>query len=176
MSFIMKGDKIEFDGSIDDLKKEISQQFAKRKISAQQMAKDNNVCVKTLYNWAYKYGNYRFMGKSYSIIQRVKLLIKYESLKDSEKGNFLRSNGLYDEDLNEWKNQINDLPNTPTTKDHTSEKSMVSLMKAELKMTKKLIAKKNRELKDSDKKLKEANALLDLKKKVDALFENKDEE
>jgi hypothetical protein len=176
MSFIIKDDSLEFKGKLEDFKREISIEFANRKVSAKQMAIDNNISVKTLYNWANKYGTYKFMSKKYSIIKRIKLLIEYESLSEADKGVFLRSNGLYDEDLKQWKKEINELPNTPTTKDYTKESVRVSAVKVELRRTKELLGKKNKELQIKDKKLKEMDALLELKKKVDALLVKKDKE
>jgi len=175
MSIIkIKGDSIEFTGNLDDFKREISRKFVNRNISGNEISKKYNVTIKTLYNWAHKYDTYLTMNKhGLSVVQKMKLILMYDSLKEDDKGDFLRTKGIYDDDILKWRSEILEL----------SDASSVSLLtknsndiRSDLRRAKKLLAQKNGELKRNEKELKEAKAIIELQKKTEILFGSEEEE
>jgi len=176
MSIIrIKGDEIEFEGSLDDIKKELSRKFACREVSGGKIAKELDVTIKTLYNWAHKYDTYMPMGnRKYSIIQKIKLVLLYDSLNIDEKGSFLRKKEIYDEDILNWKSEITNLEDLPKKKQSGEEE--IRLIRSDLKRTKKMLNEKSNIIRKKEKELKEAKAIIELKKKAEILFGADDEE
>ncbi len=176
----IKGDSIEFTGSVDDFKKEISKKFANRKVSARKMAQEQNLSIKTLYNWTHRYGSFKRMCKKVRQIQKMKYVLLYDSLKDEEKGEFLRKMGLRDEDLLAWKKEILTQeeiePVTLFSERNKELQKTNATLKADLLRTKKMLYAKGGELIRVEKKLKEAEVLIDIKKKAEILFGKKDED
>jgi hypothetical protein len=115
------------------------------------------------------------MGKkNYSIVQKMKLIIAYDSLKEEERGAFLRSRGLYDKDILKWKSEIVELSDAQPVSKLTRQPNKD--LSADLKRTKKMLDQKNGELKKKERELREAKAIIELKKKAEILFGSEDEE
>ena len=169
MGIEITNDEIFYNGSPVSLKKEITERFLTRENkSAAIMAEENGVTVKTLYNWADKYArNHPMKKRNPSSLQKMKLLIIFNSLPEDQKGEFLRTEGLHSELLEQWRQAVVD-----GTLENTTERSLdkiVDQLNTELKETKK-------ELRRKDKALAETAALLVLKKKLDSLWEEDEED
>ena len=95
-------------------------------------------------------------AKPFSKREKFDLAVKYFSLSDDLKGEFLRKHGLYSAELESWKEEF-----TLTTTG-SKQKSRAK----DLKKIKQL----ERDLRRKDKALAEASALLILKKKADLLW------
>lgn len=176
----INGDSIEFTGSVDDFKKEIAKKFSKRKVSARQMAEEQNLTIKTLYNWAHRYGSYRRMTKKTSLVQKMKYILLYDALKDEERGALLRKLGLRDEEIASWKNEILTQeeiePIIPLSERNEELRRTNVTLKLDLKRTKQMLSAKGGEVIRIEKKLKEAEALVEIKKKAEILFGKKEKD
>lgn len=168
MAICRSEEGIEFINSTKDFKEGVTQKFLNRgNRSAAQIAEETGVTIKTLYNWSEDYAKDTPMKKKVrSTFDKMKLVITYNSLPESEKGEFLRMNGLFDQDIEKWQQEVLE----GKIENFTENMSRKELQKAqqELDLTKK-------ELRRKDKALAEAAALLILKKKAED-FWGEDEE
>ena len=82
--------------ALKDFKEAVTKKFVSRKNhTAAGIAEETGVTIKTLYNWADKYSTkYPMRKKSRSTFDKMNLIIKYDFLREEEKGEFLRSNGF----------------------------------------------------------------------------------
>ena len=113
-------------------------------------------------------------NRKYSIIQKIKLVLLYDSLNIDEKGSFLRKKEIYDEDILNWKSEITNLEDLPKKKQSGEEE--IRLIRSDLKRTKKMLNEKSNIIRKKEKELKEAKAIIELKKKAEILFGADDEE
>lgn len=121
----------------------------------------------TLYYWNRQLKNGNMGNKlptNLSISEKQDLLYQYQSLSESDKGIWLREKGLFSTDLENWKEEIQDIL-----------KGMKDISKKEREL-KKENEKLTKELNKKDKALAEVTALLILKKKLHALFGEEEEE
>lgn len=166
MTIHRSNEEVEYDFGKDTFKINTTKRFINRKISAAAFAKEVGVTIKTLYNWAHEYDMFVPMNKSeMSLIQKMKIIITFESLPEQERGEFLRKKGLFDSDIKNFKTEIS------KADDKSEEKKNAALdaVKNDLRETQKA-------LKKTEKALTEANALIELKKKLDALFGSEEED
>lgn len=172
MSIKITGDSIEFVGTLEDFKTELSRKFSERKGAAKELAEEQKVAIKTLYNWAHKYDTFRPMQKrNYTTLQKMKLILKYDSLEESQIGEFLRQEGLKDEQIFLWKKEVEEMEEPLV-----DAKAEARQVRKDLKRVRKNYEQKKRELRKKDKELKEAKAIINLKKKAEIMFGKKDEE
>ena len=169
MGIRINDDGIFYGGNPGDLKKEIAERFVARdNVSANTMAVENGVTVKTLYNWADKYAkNHPMKKRNPSALQKMRFLITFDSLPEDQKGDYLRSEGLHSEQLEMWRVSV--LDGTLENLGEKSSEKIIELKDAELKEVKK-------ELRRKDKALAETAALLVLKKKLDSLWAEDEED
>lgn len=169
MGIIVSNDEIIYTGTPKDLKKSISKKFLERKNkSATQIAKENGVTVKTLYNWAEKYAtNHPMRKRNPNTLQKMKLLITYDALAEKDKGEFLRKEGLHSEQLEQWRLAV-----LENSLDNLGEKNLQVALEEKNKEVKSL----KKELKRKDKALAESAALLLLKKKMEDYFQEEEDE
>ena len=166
MTIIRTNEGIESIHDKDSFKINTTQRFVKRKISAAAFAKEVGVTIKTLYNWAHEYDMFIPMIKTdMSLIQKMKLIISFEALSEVDRGEFLRKKGLFDSDIELFKREIS------KADDKSEEKK-----NAALEAVKNNLRETQKTLKKTEKALTEANALIDLKKKVDLLFGSEEED
>jgi DNA-binding XRE family transcriptional regulator len=166
MGLSRNNDGIEFDFGKDSFKINTTRRFLNRKISAAAFAKEVGVTIKTLYNWAHEYDMFVPMNKlEMSLIQKMKIIITFEALPENERGEFLRKKGLFDSDIQTFKTEIS------KADDKSEEKKNVAIeaMRNDLRETQKA-------LKKTEKALTEANAIIELKKKLDILFGSEEED
>lgn len=132
-------------------------------VSVSQIALEANMPNETLFGWIKKAqrGAIKMKKDKYTNEQKFRFCIEYFNLSDSEKGEYLRSNGLYSYELDNWKNEfIRPLGTSNHDKDyHTNQKKIKELQK---------------ELRRKEKALAETATLLTLKKKYQELFEEEE--
>ena len=98
--------------------------------------------------------------------EKLQIVLEAARLSDDELGAFLREKGIYELELKEWQQQMLDglrAEPRPATRQATP---------AEVKRTREL----ERELRRKDKALAEAAALIVLKKKLQALWGEEDDD
>jgi len=125
----------------------------------------------TLYQWRDELANVGGMKKSFkpqsrSVQEKFKALAEYDLLPAEKRGEYLRKNGLHEENLNEWRKHIED-----ALSPKSSSKDRQDLI-AEQKKNKQL----EKEIRRKDKALAEVSALLVLKKKADLIWGSEEDE
>ena len=91
--------------------------------------------------------------------EKFKLLLEVQGLPDSERGEFMRRQGLRDGDLERWQQEVLSSLSEPATVG-----SAKRVRELERKVTK------------TEKRLREAKALLELQKKVQALWGDEEDD
>ena len=136
------------------------------------LSRETGIPVETLYTWRTKYRS-RFMGtalskdretSSLSSEEKLSSLLETMSLNEHDLGEYCRQKGLYPEQIGEWKKTVLEGLGSPPDKAQRETLSQQS----------KTIRQLERELLRKEKALAEAATLLMLKKKVDALLEEKE--
>lgn len=143
-------------------------------ISIAQLARDENIAEQTLYNWR---NRAKSQGKTVPNNDKVKelsadskltIIIDTAKLNETELAEYCRSKGLYPEQIAQWKAQS--LTGFSTTEQQTS------LNRKQQQADQKQIKQLKQEIKRKDKALAEAAAILILRKKLDTLWgEDEDE-
>lgn len=157
----------------DDFKKAAVKKFLTRgRRTVQEIANEIGVNQSTLYDWKRQFSLIHDHAKqskphSRSVMEKLKALKEYFELPVEKRGEYLRGNGLHEEHLTNWQNQIEEALSTSNRK----TKEHIELI-AEKKKTNEL----EKELRRKDKALAEASALLILKKKADMIWGTKEDE
>ena len=143
--------------------------------SITELSKEEGISDATLYNWrkqARKQG--RLMPdsdnspKGWTSRDKFAAVLETVAMDDNEVGAYCRQKGIYPEQLHQWRaacEQANDW-------DAASEKELKSATKADRKK----VATLEKELARKEKALAEAAALLVLRKKYNALFQDVEDE
>lgn len=131
-----------------------------------EIAEETGIHIPTLYDWRKKFARTEGMKKvskpqSRSGIEKLKAITEYSNLPPEKRGEYLRTNGLHEENLIEWKKQIEE---ALSPKKKTAQESQ------ELFAEQKKVKQLEKELHRKDKALAEASALLILKKKADLIW------
>lgn len=143
-------------------------------ISIAQLARDENIAEQTLYNWrnrAKQQGKtVPTNSKTQEISPETKLTIIIDTAKlnETELAEYCRNKGLYPEQIAQWKAQS--LTGFSTTEQQTA------LGRKQHQTDQKQIKKLQQEIKRKDKALAEAAAILILRKKLNALWGEDEEE
>jgi transposase-like protein len=133
--------------------------------SMRSIAKEAGVCKSTLHEWITFYRNGHNMSPGVSsqdrpLLHRLKAISDCSQLDEFSIGKYCRRHGIYREHLDQWKEVM--------MNDNQSVKS--SKAQAENKALRKRNAQLEKALKKTEGRLTEANALLDLKKKLHLLL------
>ena len=143
-------------------------------ISIAQLARDENIAEQTLYNWrnrAKQQGKtVPTNSKTQEISPETKLAIIIDTAKlnETELAEYCRNKGLYPEQIAQWKAQS--LTGFSTTEQQTAQ------VRRQHQTDQKQIKQLKQEIKRKDKALAEAAAILILRKKLNALWgEDEDE-
>lgn len=130
------------------------------------------IALPTIYQWRNELARVPGMKKPTSpqdrpANEKLKILIEYEALTSEKRGEYLRKNGLHEDNLNDWRDQI--------------EKAFLPLKKTsqerkELGYEKEKVKQLEKQLRRKDKALAEVSALLILKKKADLLWGSEEDE
>ena len=139
------------------------------------LAKEEGITTKTLYNWraqAVKEGHL-VLGKhsnadDWSAETKLSVVIETATMSESDINQYCRTKGLFKEQLQRWKQAcLNGFSATFEQEKTIKEQSKID--KSEIKSLKK-------ELRYKEKALSETAALLVLRKKLNALWEDENEE
>ena len=143
--------------------------------SIAQLAKVEGICDATLYNWRSQARNAgRLMPDSdntpngWSSKDKFAAVAETTAMNEAETAEFCRQRGLYPEQLQAWRKaceQANDW-------NRSTERQLKEATKSDRKKLKQL----ERELTRKEKALAEAAALLVLGKKLDAIFEEREDD
>lgn len=143
-------------------------------ISIAQLARDENIAEQTLYNWrnrAKQQGKtVPTNSKTQEISPETKLTIIIDTAKlnETELAEYCRNKGLYPEQIAQWKAQS--LTGFSTTEQQTAQ------VRRQHQTDQKQIKQLKQEIKRKDKALAEAAAILILRKKLNALWGEDEEE
>lgn len=140
-----------------------------------EVAKVEGISEATLYNWRNEAklrgipvpGSKKTSDK-WSAEAKLAVVIETATLSETELSEYCRSKGLYPEQIREWKQSF--------IHSQMSEAENRKYDRAQAKQDKKKIKVLERELKRKDKALAETTALLVLRKKFNALWEDKEED
>ncbi len=137
-----------------------------------EITREVGISSPTLYVWRDELANVGGMKKSSkpqsrSVQEKFKALAEYDLLPAEKRGEYLRKNGLHEENLNEWRKQIEEAlsPSKGSSRDRQD-------LIAEQKKNKQL----EKEIRRKDKALAEVSALLVLKKKADLIWGSEEDE
>jgi transposase len=132
-------------------------------VSISQIALEANMPNETLFGWIKKSerGAIKMKKEKYTNELRFQFCVAYFSLPEHERGEYLRSNGLYSYELDNWKKEFinNQFTPDPNKNDQANKKKIKELQK---------------ELRRKEKALAETATLLTLKKKYQEIFEDEE--
>ena len=128
------------------------------------IAKENGVSRATMFRWISRYGP-EVVGvvkrsakpEKYSMASKLKILLETKGMGEQELGAYLRHKGIFHSHLIQWKDEVLD-----EMKDGTDAKNLPTKEAELLRRIREL----EREVKRKDRALKEATAILALKKKA----------
>ena len=143
-------------------------------ISIAKLARDEHIAEQTLYNWR---NRAKQQGKAVPTNDKTKdlspetkltIIIDTAKLNETELAEYCRSKGLYPEQIAQWKTQ--------TLTGFSTSEQQTSLNRKQQQADQKQIKQLKQEIKRKDKALAEAAAILILRKKLNALWgEDEDE-
>lgn len=153
-----------------ELRESVARRYLSTAVGYRQLAVEVGASAWTVRDWVRQYRDQGYIGatqmrKAKSIDMRsaqekLKLVIEAKSISEESRGEFLRRSGVHDEDLQRWENEalggLSGAPSSPAQ----------ALRIQELE----------RRAKKQEKRLKEATALLELQKKVQALWGEGDDD
>ena len=144
-------------------------------LSFKKLSEEEGIPVSTLYTWHTKYkiagGLMRKSGrgnKNWSAEERFSMIVETSKLSELELGEYCREKGIYPEQIKSWKEAFisNESPKANVSKQD----------KAQAQGDKKKINALEKELRRKEKALAEAAALLVLRKKLHAFYEEGNED
>jgi len=160
-----------------DFKKEVIEKVLSRKgRRIEEVGTECGVPRATLFRWLKEHltDPHGFEMKAtrpqdWSLAAKTKALLETRFMTEEELGLYLRSKGLYHCHLREWKNEVMGLMGRNRKLNQVKNENEDALLRQRIKEL-------QRELKLKDKALKEATALLALKKKAESIWgEQRDE-
>jgi len=144
-------------------------------IAANALAKDVGVCQSTLSRWLRERSNRRVepmtedkekSPKTRTAQEKLRIVHEASQLDDKDLGAFLRREGLHEAQLKEWVDAVSTALSTPSSQRKTRKSP---------KETKR-IRELEKDLRRKEKALAEVTALLALKKKLEALWGDGDDD
>ena len=148
-------------------------------MSVSELAKQENIPYGTLYTWKQihidkgnKNNNLKSQSKTYctkqwTAEQKLATIIETSTLSEQERHEYCRKNGLYSADIESWKAVI--------IKGTEQNVAQIKTDKNELKKLRSENNNLKKELHRKEKALAETAALLVLRKKLDALWEENED-
>lgn len=144
-------------------------------MSVAQVARNEGIGLQTLYNWRAKAkqqgrpvpGN-KSTPDQWSAEAKLATIIETASLNEAELGEYCREKGLYVEQVKAWK--------ADSLRGFVSSREQEGEVKRQRRADQKAIKQLKRELREKEKALAETTALLVLRKKLNALWENDNED
>jgi len=136
-----------------------------------EISRETGISDQTIRNWLKQHGSGKLSGETAESCPRVmtakekyQVLLEAASLKEDERGGFLRERGLHSEHLTIWDQELREM----------IEKK-VDPRDQELKALKKRVRELEKDLQFKEKALAETAALLVLKKKLQAFMTEHEE-
>ena len=143
--------------------------------SIKEVAQLEGISEATLYNWRTQAKNQgiavpgsRKTSDAWSAEAKFSVVIETATMNESELSEYCRAKGLYPEQVKEWKQAC--------IQGQLSEAARSKQQREQAKQDKKKIKGLEKELARKDKALAETTALLVLRKKFNALWEDKEED
>ena len=150
--------------------------------SARTLAEEEGLCQATLSRWLRNAGNLGGMKKKnhhsepeekttprprrpqdWSLLEKLRVLVEAEGMPSEELGAYLRGEGLHESQLEQWRQAALEALEAPRPRRKQTQE-------------RKRIKELERELRRKEKALAEAAALLVLKKKVQAIWGDEDDD
>jgi transposase len=168
-------------GAIWDIAMRYSEEFKKSAVqkylsrgsrTVNEILEDIGITSPTIYQWRDELANVGGMKKSSkpqsrSPQDKFKALTEFDLLPPEKRGEYLRKNGLHEENLNDWRKQIEEA---------LMPKKISAQERQELRAEKIKIKQLEKEIRRKDKALAEVSALLVLKKKADLIWGTTEED
>lgn len=140
-----------------------------------RVAREEGICPATLYNWLNAArergvpvpGSGKSTAEEWSGEAKLAVVLETASLNAEELSQYCRRKGLYPEQVGRWKQACIDGARSQPQQDRQAAEELKALKKSKCELEKQLRRK--------DKALAESAALLVLKKKYQALWEDEDE-
>lgn len=132
-----------------------------------QIAAETGIKTSTLYSWKRRYLKGAVNSKikeRYSKAERFHFIVESASLNEHELGEYCRQKGIYPDELKKWKNEF------------LNVSSQDDSVKTELHKERQKRKQLEKELKRKEKALAEAAALLVLEKKLQAIWDEEEED
>ena len=134
--------------------------------TVQLISREHGINSALLYAWKKKFvtitgmNNCKKSPQDRNILEKNRLVVLFDELPEEQKGEFLRREGVYLENLKNWKNDINSMLLRFTAKnENMEEKKEIQDLRKNLQLTQQELRRKN-------EALAETAALLVLKKKA----------
>ena len=144
-------------------------------MSIRQLSREEGIASSTLHKWRKKYikvgsmqENHQIKSQKFSPSECLQIIIETASLTELELGEYCRKKGFYTQDIQTWKENIIQIM--------SGLKQTESEDKKQAKKDKERIKSLEKELRRKDKALAETAALLVLRKKLQALYGEGEEE
>jgi transposase len=136
-----------------------------------EVSEDSGISIQTLYSWLRKLREDVEMSlegtnpEDRSILEKQELILDAASIPESELGAWLREKGIHEEQLKLWKTEVREA----LRYNKKEERKEISASKKKIKELEKEIQKK-------DKALAEMTTLMALKKKLEGIWFEKEED
>lgn len=158
--------------SVEFKKSAVQKYLSRGNRSVNEVLQEIGIASPTIYQWRDQFAKVPGMTKSTkpqsrSASEKFKALMEYDALPSEKRGEYLRKNGLHEEHLIEWRNQVEDA---------FSPKKKSLQERQELAAEKNKVKQLEREIRRKDKALAEVSALLVLKKKADLIWGSEEDE
>ena len=153
----------------------IARMFPPESISPSNLSLETGISKSTLATWKTKVSVSNIKGNNISnksISSREKFLIVMETytMSESDLGKYCRENGLYASDIKEWRSSC------IAANDGAKTINKSSILEDQLKEEKRKAKELEKDLRRKEKALAETAALLVLRKKLDAIFGENEED
>ncbi len=153
----------------------IARMLPPESISPSKLSVETGISKSTLATWKTKATVSQIKGTNTSnktISSREKFLIVMETytMSENDLGKYCRENGLYVEEVKQWRSSC--IAANEVTKSINKSSALEEQLKEEKKKSKEL----EKDLRRKEKALAETAALLVLRKKLDAIFGEKEED
>lgn len=139
-------------------------------LSFKNLSDEEGIPVSTLYTWHTKYKSGGGLvrksdkgSKNWSAQERFSIIVETSKLSELELGEYCREKGIYPEQIKSWKDAF--------ISNELSKANVSKQDKAETQSDKKRIIALEKELRRKEKALAETAALLVLRKKLQAFYE-----
>lgn len=154
----------------------VARLFPPENISLGELSKESGICKSTLATWkqkfisehnSEKYSNHKILG----VKNKFLVVIETYTLSEAELSKYCRSKGLYVEEVKKWQNLCIEANNS-----HGAETIDVKGLKLKQQEDSKKIKELEKDLCLKEKALAETVSLLVLRKKLQAIFVEKEDD